>query len=110
MEVNCPECQKVFEIPKERLQKYDKQIKFEKDQSIVTKVLRLGNSAYYGVSGKIATVQHAAVLLGQKTLGEIITMAGISIWATACQGLTPKFSLDNLMGKALLISLLSLLL
>jgi HD-like signal output (HDOD) protein len=73
-------------------------------------VLRLGNSAYYGVSGKIATVQHAAVLLGQKTLGEVITMAGISIWATACQGLTPKFSLDNLMAKALLISLLSVLL
>jgi HD-like signal output (HDOD) protein len=58
---------------------------FEKDQSIVTKVLRLGNSAYYGVSGKIATVRHAAVLLGQKTLGEVITMAGIS----------------NLMGKEL---------
>jgi HD-like signal output (HDOD) protein len=58
---------------------------FEKDQSIVTKVLRLGNSAYYGVSGKIATVQHAAVLLGQKTLSEVITMAGVS----------------NLMGKEL---------
>ena len=174
MEVNCPECQKVFEISNERLKKYDKQIKldcpackkglikidldlkstqqgpaksfkvkrqassmsaatsapplsgtalkknilrkledlppmpqivikarevmanpnagikdlvklFEKDQSIVTKVLRLGNSAYYGVSSKIATVQHAAVLLGQKTLGEVITMAGIS----------------NLMGKDL---------
>ncbi len=175
MKVNCPECQKVFVIPKERLQKYDKQIKFdcpackkglitidldlkstqqgsaksfkvkrptsssmsaatsaqppsgkalkrkilrksedlppmpqivikarevmenpnagikdlvklfEKDQSIVTKVLRLGNSAYYGVSGKISTVKHAAVLLGQKTLSEVITMAGIS----------------NLMGKEL---------
>lgn len=51
---------------------------FEKDQSIVAKVLRLGNSAYYGVSGKIATVKHAAVLLGLKTLSEVITMAGIS--------------------------------
>jgi HD-like signal output (HDOD) protein len=51
---------------------------FEKDQSIVANVLRLGNSAYYGVSGKIATVKHAAVLLGLKTLSEIITMAGIS--------------------------------
>ena len=168
MEVNCPECQKVFKIPNEGLKKYDKQIKFdcpacriglikidldskstqqisahslkvkrqaspsrsgpspaqpprgtalkrkilrkmedlpsmpqivikahevmanpnagindlvrlfEKDQSFVTKVLRLGNSAYYGMGGKIATVKHAAVLLGQKTLGEVITMAGIS--------------------------------
>jgi HD-like signal output (HDOD) protein len=162
MEANCPECQKVFEIPDEHLKKYDKQIQFdcptckkgqitidpdikstpvkikrqassspstarsaqppsgaalkriilrkmedlppmpqivikarevmgdpkagindlvklfEKDQSIVTKVLRLGNSAYYGVSGKIATVKHAAVLLGLKTLSEVITIAGIS--------------------------------
>jgi HD-like signal output (HDOD) protein len=162
MEANCPKCQKVFEIPDDRLKKYDKQIQFdcpackkglitieldlestpvkvklqasssiskarpaqpargtalkrvilrkmedlppmpqivfkareimadpntgintlvklfEMDQSIVTKVLRLGNSAYYGVSGKVATVQHAAVLLGLKILSEVITMAGIS--------------------------------
>jgi HD-like signal output (HDOD) protein len=164
MEATCPECQKVFEIPAQRLKKYDKPIQFdcpackkgritidlgipstpvkikrqasskkstarsrpaqpatgtalkrkilrkmedlppmpqivikarefmgdpnagindlvklfEKDQSIVAKVLRLGNSAYYGVSGKIATVKHAAVLLGLKTLSEVITMAGIS--------------------------------
>jgi len=175
MKVNCPECQKVFDIPEERLKKYDKQVAFpcpacqkgrikieldstsvqppseqplksksksprinpsrdakqpasgtalkrmvlqrledlppmpqlvlrareimadqtagisdlvnllQNDQSIVTKVLRLSNSAYYGLSGKISTVQHAAVLLGQKTLSEVITMAGIS----------------NLMGKEL---------
>jgi HD-like signal output (HDOD) protein len=168
MEVICPECHKVFEIPRERLKKYDKQIAFpcpscqkgritieldsatvqpsteqapkfrpnvppisplkeakqpvsgmalkrqvlqrlddlppmpqivlrareimadqtagisdlvnllQNDQSIVTKVLRLSNSAYYGLSGKISTVQHAAVLLGQKTLSEVITMAGVS--------------------------------
>jgi len=164
MEANCPECQKVFEIPAQRLKKYDKPIQFacpacrqgritiepdiqsppakikrgaspkkstvrsrptqpatgtalkrkilrqmkdlppmpqivikarecmgdpnagindlvklfEKDQSIVVKVLQLGNSAYYGMSGKIATVKHAAVVLGLKTLGEIITMAGVS--------------------------------
>ena len=162
MEANCPECQKIFEIPDKRLKKYDKQIQFdcpackkglitierdlestpvkvmrqassstskahpaqpakgsalkkvilrkmddlppmpqivikareimadpsagikdlvnlfEKDQSIVTTVLRLGNSAYYGVSGKVTTVKHAAVLLGLKTLSEVITMAGIS--------------------------------
>ncbi|MEJ2170278.1 MAG: HDOD domain-containing protein [Desulfobacterales bacterium] len=168
MKVNCPECQKVFEIPGEHLKKYDKQIAFpcpacqkgrikieldsaskqpssgqplklrtnktpvtpsknskqpisgmalkrrvlqrvedlppmpqivlrareimadqtagisnlvnllQNDQSIVTKVLRLSNSACYGLSGKISTVQHAAVLLGQKTLSEVITMAGVS--------------------------------
>jgi HD-like signal output (HDOD) protein len=175
MKVKCPECQKVFDIPEERLKKYDKQVAFpcpsckkgqikievdsnsgspspgqalkfkpkssranplrdvkqpasgtalkrkvlqrledlppmpqivlrareimadqtagisdlvnllQNDQSIVTKVLRLSNSAYYGLSGKISTVQHAAVLLGQKTLSDVITIAGIS----------------NLMGKEL---------
>jgi HD-like signal output (HDOD) protein len=50
----------------------------ETDQSVVTKVLRLSNSAYYGMSGKITTVQHAAVVLGEKNLGEIITLAGTS--------------------------------
>lgn len=168
MKITCPECQKVFEIPRERLKRYDKQIAFpcpsckkgqiriemnsaadepsaakprkimkkivppkpleaakqppsgmalkrlvlqrleelppmpqivlrareimadqtagisdlvallQNDLSIVTKVLRLSNSAYYGLSGKISTVQHAAVLLGQKTLSEVITMAGVS--------------------------------
>jgi HD-like signal output (HDOD) protein len=168
MKVTCPECQKVFEIPRERLKRYDRKIAFpcpsckkghikieldsaaaepqaaktpkimkktvplkpleetkqppsgmalkrlvlqrleelppmpqivlrareimadqtagisdlvallQNDQSIVTKVLRLSNSAYYGLSGKISTVQHAAVLLGQKTLSEVITMAGVS--------------------------------
>ncbi len=29
MEANCPECQKVFEIPDDRLKKYDKQIQFD---------------------------------------------------------------------------------
>jgi len=50
----------------------------ETDQSLVTKVLRLGNSAYYGLSGKISSVQHASVLLGYETLGELISMAGAS--------------------------------
>ena len=50
----------------------------ETDQSVVTKVLRLSNSAYYGLSGKVTTVQHAAVVLGEKNLAEIITLAGTS--------------------------------
>jgi len=50
----------------------------ETDQSLVTKVLRLGNSAYYGLSGKISSVQHASVLLGYETLGELISVAGAS--------------------------------
>lgn len=48
------------------------------DMSIVSKILRMANSTYYGLPGKIASVEHATVLLGQNTLGEVVTMAGIS--------------------------------
>lgn len=50
----------------------------ETDQAVSFKVLRMANSAYYGVSGKVSTIQHAAVILGHRTLGEIITVAGTS--------------------------------
>jgi putative nucleotidyltransferase with HDIG domain len=48
----------------------------ETDQAIAAKVLRIANSAYYGMRGKISSVQHASVVLGFKTLGEIVTIAG----------------------------------
>jgi putative nucleotidyltransferase with HDIG domain len=48
----------------------------ETDQAIATKVLRIANSAYYGMAGKISSIQHASVVLGLKTLGEIVTIVG----------------------------------
>jgi len=50
----------------------------ETDQGIATKVLRMANSPYYGLSGKVSSIQHASVVLGHKTLGELVTMAGSS--------------------------------
>jgi putative nucleotidyltransferase with HDIG domain/predicted Zn finger-like uncharacterized protein len=50
----------------------------EVDQGITSKVLQVANSAYYGMSGKISAIQQALVVLGYKTLVEIITMAGTS--------------------------------
>ncbi len=50
----------------------------ETDQAMATRVLRLSNSAYYGLAGKVSSVQHAAVLLGYQTVGEIVSMAGSS--------------------------------
>lgn len=48
----------------------------ETDQAIAAKVLKLANSAYYGLSGKVSSIQHASVVLGHKALGELITMGG----------------------------------
>lgn len=48
----------------------------ETDQAIVAKVLKLANSPYYGMAGKIGSAQHASVVLGHKALAELITMGG----------------------------------
>ncbi len=51
---------------------------FETDQAIATKILKLANSPYYGMGGRISSIQHASVVLGHKALGEVITMGGAS--------------------------------
>ncbi len=51
---------------------------FETDQAVAAKVLKLANSPYYGMMGKISSLQHASVVLGQKALEELITIAGAS--------------------------------
>jgi len=51
----------------------------EIDQALVAKVLTLANSAYYGVSGMVSSIQHASVLLGQKTLAQMITISASSM-------------------------------
>lgn len=48
------------------------------DQALCVSVLRLANSSYYGLSGKVSSIKHASMILGQKNLAEVITMAGAS--------------------------------
>jgi HD-like signal output (HDOD) protein len=48
------------------------------DQAIASKLLKLSNSAYYGMRGKVSSLQHASVVLGLNTLKDIIMMAGAS--------------------------------
>jgi len=48
----------------------------ETDQGIATKVLKVANSSYYSMSGKISSISHASVVLGHKILGEVVTLAG----------------------------------
>jgi putative nucleotidyltransferase with HDIG domain len=50
----------------------------ETDQAIAAKVLKMANSTYYGMSGKVSSVHHAAVILGFKALGELCTIAAFS--------------------------------
>ncbi len=50
----------------------------ETDPAIAARVLKMANSAYYGLSGQVSSIQHAAVVLGFETLGQLITVAGTS--------------------------------
>jgi len=50
----------------------------ETDAAMATKVLKMANSSYYGLSGKVSSIQHASVVLGQRSIGELMTMAGTS--------------------------------
>ncbi len=50
----------------------------ETDQAIATRVLRIANSAYYGLSVPVTSVQQASALLGFQTLLELITVVSSS--------------------------------
>jgi len=47
----------------------------ETDQAIAAKVLKMANSAYYGSVGEVSSVQQASVVLGTKTLMELLNIA-----------------------------------
>ncbi len=50
----------------------------EKDTGLAGRILRLANSAYYGLSGKVTSIQVACVLMGENILSEIINTAGVA--------------------------------
>ena len=64
----------------------------ESDQAIAAKVLKMANSAFYGMSGKISSIHQASLLLGYRTLGEIVTMAGA---ADLLAGKMPGYGYDS---------------
>ncbi|MFZ5569037.1 MAG: HDOD domain-containing protein [Thermodesulfobacteriota bacterium] len=48
----------------------------ETDQAIAARVLKLANSAYYGLRGMVSSIHQATVVLGYEALGELITVVG----------------------------------
>lgn len=63
----------------------------ESDQAVAAKVLKMANSAFYGMSGKISSIHQASLLLGYQTLGEIVTIAGA---ADILEGKMPGYGYD----------------
>jgi putative nucleotidyltransferase with HDIG domain len=50
----------------------------ESDPALAARILKLANSAYYGFSGRIATVNQAALLLGVETLMATVLLVGMA--------------------------------
>ena len=50
----------------------------EKDQAMAARILKTANSAYYGLSMPVSSVQQASALLGLQTIIEIVTVASTS--------------------------------
>lgn len=54
-----------------------------KDQVLITKILRLANSAYYGYARKISTISQATVLLGFQAIKSIALASTVSQYLTS---------------------------
>ena len=50
----------------------------ETDQAIAARILKVANSAYYGLSGMVNSIHQASVVLGYETLEQVITMVSSS--------------------------------
>ena len=48
------------------------------DPAIVSNILKIANSAYYGLSGKVSSIEKACVILGQQTLKDLVLTTGVS--------------------------------
>jgi putative nucleotidyltransferase with HDIG domain len=52
--------------------------RIERDQALTARTLRIANSAFYGVPGRIGTIRSAVGILGLRTVGTLLTTAAVS--------------------------------
>jgi putative nucleotidyltransferase with HDIG domain len=76
-----------------------------RDQALVARTLRLANSAFYGVPGRVGSMRDAVNLLGRRTLGSVATVATLSqqFAPHAC----PGFSFAGFWRHAIAVALTS---
>ena len=48
------------------------------DQALAARVLKVANSAFYGMKGKVSSLQKASVLIGSRVLTQIVTLVSTS--------------------------------
>ncbi len=78
----------------------------EKDPAIVAKVLKLVNSSFYGFTGQINDLAHAAVILGNRTLHSTVISIAVCDTLPRAAGCT-KFSLAHFWQHSVAVALIS---
>lgn len=78
----------------------------EKDASITTRLLKIANSAFYGLRREVTTVQHAIMILGYKSVRSLV-VATSSRALHKRFGVTEKLLWDHSVGTAILSRVLA---
>jgi putative nucleotidyltransferase with HDIG domain len=76
-----------------------------RDQALAARTLRLANSAFYGVPGRVGSIRDAVHLLGRRTLGSLLTVATVSRQFEA--GTCPTFQFSGFWRHTLAVALAS---
>lgn len=78
----------------------------EKDQTIAARILKIANSALYGLRQEVSSLQHAMLILGFKTLRSLVLTATTrSLYKKF--GMTEKIIWDHSVGAAIASKLIS---
>ncbi len=80
-----------------------------RDQAITARTLRLANSAFYGVPGRVSTIRDAMCMLGRRTLRDLIATAAVSdqFGHTHCAGFDFNAFWRHSIGAAMAAQLLA---
>lgn len=71
------------------------------DQVLAARVLSAANSSFYGMTGKIASIRDATIILGYDTLGAIAATAAYSSFSTGLSGDAESFRTHGMMAACI---------
>lgn len=80
-----------------------------RDQALAAKTLRLANSAFYGVPGRVSSIQDAVQVLGLRTLSTLLQAAALTggLGGTACKAFQAGEFWRNSIGTAICARLIA---
>src|SRR5258705_578422 len=79
--------------------------RIERDQGLTARTLRIANSAFYGVPGRIGTIRNAIGILGLRTVGTLLTTAAVS--AQFASAKCPEFQFGTFWRHAIATALMA---